>query len=161
MTRTFAIAAVAALMCASTALAAEDAQKPAAGGADTSTGAKEQSSAPPGSEAQEDLTLVVLVQIVGYVTWRSRKAERVMDGVPRVLVRHGHVNDRVMKEEQITRGELIEALRRESHTALTDRSLLGVEFTPMGRPLPLPSRLTLPQLAQLPAGHLPSASRIT
>ena len=65
-------------------------------------------------------TLVVLVQIVGYFTWRSRKAERLVDGVPRVLVRHGHVNDRVMKEEQITRGELIEALRREGHTALTD-----------------------------------------
>jgi hypothetical protein len=65
-------------------------------------------------------TLVVLVQIVGYFTWRSRKAERLVDGVPRVLVRHGHVNDRAMKEEQITRGELIEALRREGHTALTD-----------------------------------------
>ena len=56
MTRTFAIAAIAALMCASVALAAEDAQKPAAGGADTSTGAKEQSSAPPGSEAKEDMS---------------------------------------------------------------------------------------------------------
>ena len=56
MTRTFAIAAIAALMCASVALAAEDAQKPAAGGPDTSTGAKEQSSAPPGSEAKEDLS---------------------------------------------------------------------------------------------------------
>src|SRR4029450_8839462 len=56
MTRTFAIAAVAALMCVSVALAAEDAQKPAAGGADTSSGAKEQSSAPPGSEAKEDLS---------------------------------------------------------------------------------------------------------
>jgi hypothetical protein len=46
MTRYFAVAAIAALMCASAALAAEDAQTPAAGGADTSTGAKEQSSAP-------------------------------------------------------------------------------------------------------------------
>ncbi len=51
-----AIAAIAALMCASVALAAEDAQKPAAGGADTSTGAKEQSSAPPGSDAKEDMS---------------------------------------------------------------------------------------------------------
>ena len=56
MTRTFAIAAIAALMCVSAALAAEDAQKPAAGGADPSTGAKEQSSAPPGSEAKEDMS---------------------------------------------------------------------------------------------------------
>jgi hypothetical protein len=56
MTRTFAIAAIAALMCASVALAAEDAQKPAAGGPDTSTGAKEQSSAPPESKAEKDMS---------------------------------------------------------------------------------------------------------
>ena len=56
MTRTFAIAAIAALMCASVALAAEDPQKPAAGGADTSTGAKKQSSAPPKSKAEKDMS---------------------------------------------------------------------------------------------------------
>ena len=56
MTRKFAIAAIAALMCASAALAAEDAQKPTAGGADTSTGAKEQSSAPPESKAEKDMS---------------------------------------------------------------------------------------------------------
>jgi uncharacterized membrane protein YcaP (DUF421 family) len=38
-------------------------------------------------------------------------------------VRHGHVNDSVMAEEQITRAELIEALRREGHTSLT-----GIRF---------------------------------
>ena len=92
MTRKFAIATIAALICASAAFAAEDSQNteakrnsdgvrllagegaivpvtpqgealphPAegeevpAGGADTSTGAKEQSSAPPGSEASKDM----------------------------------------------------------------------------------------------------------
>jgi hypothetical protein len=55
MTGKLAIAAIAALMCASMALAAEDAQKPAAGGGDTSTGAKEQSSAPPDSKAEKDM----------------------------------------------------------------------------------------------------------
>jgi opacity protein-like surface antigen len=56
MTRKFAIAAVAAFMCASATFAADDAQKPAAGGPDTSTGAKEQSSAPPESEAAKDMS---------------------------------------------------------------------------------------------------------
>jgi hypothetical protein len=56
MTRTFAIAAIAALMCASAALAAEDTQKPAATGPDTSSGAKEQSSAPPESKAEKDMS---------------------------------------------------------------------------------------------------------
>jgi uncharacterized membrane protein YcaP (DUF421 family) len=64
-------------------------------------------------------TLVAVVQIVGYVTWRFRKAERLVDGVPRLLVRHGRVNDEVLDEEQVTRAELIEALRREGHSSLT------------------------------------------
>jgi uncharacterized membrane protein YcaP (DUF421 family) len=48
------------------------------------------------------------VQIVGYVTWRFRKAERLVDGVPRILVRHGEVDNNVMNAEQVTRAELIE-----------------------------------------------------
>jgi opacity protein-like surface antigen len=55
VTRKFAIAAIAALMCASAALAADDTQNPAQGG-DTSTGAKEQSSAPPESKAEKDMS---------------------------------------------------------------------------------------------------------
>jgi hypothetical protein len=56
MTRKLTIAAIAALMCASVAFAAEDTQKPAAAGPDTSTGAKEQSSAPPDSQAEKDMS---------------------------------------------------------------------------------------------------------
>ena len=69
------------------------------------------------------VTLVAVVQIVGYLTWRFRKAGRLVEGVPRILVRHGHVNNRVLDEEQVTRAELIEALRREGHTSLT-----GIRF---------------------------------
>lgn len=68
-------------------------------------------------------TLVGVVQVVGYITWRYRKAEQLVDGVPRILVRHGHVDNKVMEEEQVTRAELIEALRREGHTSLT-----GIRF---------------------------------
>jgi hypothetical protein len=55
MSRYLAVAAIAALMCASPAFAADDAKNPPAGGADTSTGAQEQSSAPAGSKAEEDM----------------------------------------------------------------------------------------------------------
>jgi uncharacterized membrane protein YcaP (DUF421 family) len=65
-------------------------------------------------------TLVAVVQIVGYVTWRFRKAERLVEGVPRILVRHGRVNDEALDEEQVTRAELIEALRREGQSSLTN-----------------------------------------
>jgi hypothetical protein len=56
MARTLITVATAILISAAPAFAADDAQTPPSGGADTSTGAKEQSSAPPGSDAAEDMT---------------------------------------------------------------------------------------------------------
>jgi uncharacterized membrane protein YcaP (DUF421 family) len=63
-------------------------------------------------------TLVAVVQIVGYLTWRFRSVERFVDGQPRILVRHGRLHDDVMNSEQVTRAELIEALRREGCSSL-------------------------------------------
>ena len=56
MTRYISIAAIAVLMAVGPAFAADDATAPSGGGADTSTGAKEQSSAPAGSEAEKDMS---------------------------------------------------------------------------------------------------------
>ena len=42
-----------------------------------------------------------------------------LEGIPRVLVRHGHVYKDVLAREQITQTELLEALRREGCTSLT------------------------------------------
>jgi uncharacterized membrane protein YcaP (DUF421 family) len=64
-------------------------------------------------------TLLFIVQAMSYATWRNKKAERLFDGTPKVLVRHGRVNRDVMAQEQVTHSELIEALRREGHTSLT------------------------------------------
>ena len=64
-------------------------------------------------------TLFGASQIVGYVTWRSKKAARLLEGAPRVLVRNGRVCNDVMAAEQITHAELLEALRREGCTSLT------------------------------------------
>ena len=46
-------------------------------------------------------TLFALSQLVGFVSWRSKRAERVHEGIPRVLVRHGHVYKDVLAHEQI------------------------------------------------------------
>jgi uncharacterized membrane protein YcaP (DUF421 family) len=64
-------------------------------------------------------TLLLIVQAMGYATWSSKKVERLFDGTPKVLVRHGRVNRDVMAQEQVTHSELIEALRREGHTSLS------------------------------------------
>ena len=65
-------------------------------------------------------TLVVVVQLVGYFTWRFKTVEKFVDGLPRILVRHGHVCDDTLNGEQVTRSELLEALRREGHSSLTN-----------------------------------------
>ncbi len=64
-------------------------------------------------------TLFGLSQLVGFASWRSKKAERLIEGTPRILVRHGRVLKDVLAREQITHSELLEALRREGCTSLT------------------------------------------
>ena len=65
-------------------------------------------------------TLMLVVQLVGYFTWRFKTVEKFVDGLPRILVRHGHVCDHTLNGEQVTRSELLEALRREGHSSLTN-----------------------------------------
>ncbi len=64
-------------------------------------------------------TLFGLNQVISHISWRNKRAERVLEGTPRVLVRHGHVLKDVLAEEQITHSELLEALRREGCTSLS------------------------------------------
>ena len=40
-------------------------------------------------------TLLTLVHLVNYATWRSKKAERLFEGAPKILVRNGRVNKEV------------------------------------------------------------------
>jgi uncharacterized membrane protein YcaP (DUF421 family) len=65
-------------------------------------------------------TLVLIGRAVGFVSWRSKKAERFFEGSPKVLIRHGRVCRQTMANERITRSELIESLRREGCTAVTN-----------------------------------------
>jgi uncharacterized membrane protein YcaP (DUF421 family) len=59
-------------------------------------------------------TLIVLVAVMGYLTWHNRTVERCVDGRPKILVRHGHVLDEVLTDQQVTRSELMEALRQQA-----------------------------------------------
>jgi len=58
-------------------------------------------------------------QIVGYISNGSKRAERVLEGKPRILVRNGVVRKDVLAREQISLSELVEALRREGCSSLT------------------------------------------
>ena len=64
-------------------------------------------------------TLFTIVQLINYLSWRSKPAERFFEGTPKVLVRNGRVDESTMADEKVTHSELIEALRREGCTSLT------------------------------------------
>jgi uncharacterized membrane protein YcaP (DUF421 family) len=64
-------------------------------------------------------TLVAVVQIVGYLTWRCRSVEKFIEGVPQILVRHGEVERSTLRQEQVTMAELLEAMRRQGHASVT------------------------------------------
>jgi uncharacterized membrane protein YcaP (DUF421 family) len=64
-------------------------------------------------------TLFGASEVVGYVSWRSKRASRALEGTPRVLVRNGKVCNEVMARGEITQSELLEALRKAGCTSLT------------------------------------------
>jgi uncharacterized membrane protein YcaP (DUF421 family) len=56
-------------------------------------------------------TLIVLNWSVGFITARSRAAERLLEGAPVVLARHGHVYREVLRRELVSRDDFAKAMR--------------------------------------------------
>jgi uncharacterized membrane protein YcaP (DUF421 family) len=65
-------------------------------------------------------TLIALIQLLGFLSSRSKRVERLIEGTPKVLVRHGHRCKDVMVQEQISISELTEAMRREGCSNISD-----------------------------------------
>ena len=58
-------------------------------------------------------TLVAINWAVGFLTFRSKKLERLVEGRPEILVHGGHVDHDAMRRCQMTMHELEAALRAE------------------------------------------------
>lgn len=58
-------------------------------------------------------TLLALTVLVSWLTYRFRTLERLIDGAPRVVIDHGHVDETVCRQERISAQELASALRKE------------------------------------------------
>lgn len=58
-------------------------------------------------------TLVGLNWLTGWITFKSRKAEILIEGRPELLIHNGKVYEQALRKEQLTHGELMTALRRE------------------------------------------------
>jgi uncharacterized membrane protein YcaP (DUF421 family) len=58
------------------------------------------------------VTLVGINYLVGLLTYKNKKLERIVEGTPQVVVHNGKIIEAVMARAQLTRHELDAALRR-------------------------------------------------
>jgi len=72
-------------------------------------------------------TMSLLAVTSSFMGMRSRRAERLLDGVPLVIARNGVFFDDVMRRERITTTELLEAARGEQVADLSKIDLIVVE----------------------------------
>ena len=72
-------------------------------------------------------TVLGLNWIVARVTMESRKVERLVEGVPTILVHHGHVIEENLKRELVSREELLSALRKQGVFSLSEVKVAVLE----------------------------------
>jgi uncharacterized membrane protein YcaP (DUF421 family) len=65
-------------------------------------------------------TLIVLAQAMNWLSWRSKKASRLLEGVPKIIIRHGRCCTDQMTAEKVSLSELVEALRRNGCSNIAD-----------------------------------------
>lgn len=65
-------------------------------------------------------TLVGLNWLVGWITFRSKKAEALIEGIPEVIIHNGNMNRKVMERQKISHSTLMLALRHEGCAAISE-----------------------------------------
>ncbi len=72
-------------------------------------------------------TVLALNWVVARVTMASRKVERLVEGVPTILVHHGRVVEENLRRELISREELLSALRKQGIFSISDVKVAVLE----------------------------------
>ena len=73
------------------------------------------------------LTLMLLASIMSILSFYSRKAERFLEGTPKVLIRDGKLMEEVLKQLRISLPELLESIRENGIIHLHDVALAMLE----------------------------------
>lgn len=74
-------------------------------------------------------TLIALALLASWLTFKSRRMEKLMDGEPRIIVTDGKPNEEVMRKERLTMAELLTSLRETGCFALEDVRFAVLETT--------------------------------
>ncbi|MBH1448016.1 DUF421 domain-containing protein [Stenotrophomonas maltophilia] len=73
-------------------------------------------------------TLILLNYGVGWVSTRSRRIERLVEGEPVVIARDGRLFDAVLRREQVTRADFEAAMRQQGGLGVEDVELALLEI---------------------------------
>ncbi|HEY3270517.1 MAG TPA: YetF domain-containing protein [Geothrix sp.] len=65
-------------------------------------------------------TLLALNALMGWWTWRSKRAETLLEGRPQILVHNGVLDEAMLASERITRHELMAAVRQAGVSDVAD-----------------------------------------
>jgi len=65
-------------------------------------------------------TLLALNALMGWWTWRSKRAETLLEGRPQILVHNGVLDEAVLASERVTRHELMAAVRQAGVSDVAD-----------------------------------------
>ena len=74
-------------------------------------------------------TFAFWITVVTYVTWRWRRAAKIIDGVPLVIVQNGTLIDSTLKAERLPVAEVLEAARQNGIDSLDKVRLAILETT--------------------------------
>ena len=66
------------------------------------------------------LTLLAVNGFMGWITWRSKRAEILVEGRPQILVHNGVPDEAMLASERITRHELMAAVRQAGLSDMAD-----------------------------------------
>jgi uncharacterized membrane protein YcaP (DUF421 family) len=72
-------------------------------------------------------TLLAVNGFMGWLTWRSKRAETFLDGRPQILVHNGVMDEKILASERITQHELMASVRQAGLTDLADVRLAILE----------------------------------
>jgi len=72
-------------------------------------------------------TIALWTSALTYLTWRSRRIGRIIDGVPLLIVRDGVPIDRALKVERLPIDEVMESARQEGIESLSQVKLAILE----------------------------------
>jgi uncharacterized membrane protein YcaP (DUF421 family) len=65
-------------------------------------------------------TLLAVNGVLSWITWRSKRAETMLEGRPQILVHNGLADETMLGSERITRHELMAAVRQAGLTDLAE-----------------------------------------